>query len=226
MQKGTIAAGCSRFGMTDSFVPFQPNVNPDGSANAAAGKDDAILYGARQADPGGLPLGTLEYLTFSRFYNAPGEPFHGDAAPEGAGGHARRPAPRADRAGGLDRRRAPSRSRPSTATRRATVTFNVTPARRRRGQHELQDLGHAGRAGTATGYTDDVVRVVSPGRGPLPALGQLGRVRQLARGHGAGGAPARPLGRDPDRRASARRSRCPVVVHNWSDDAAERHGHA
>ena len=61
--------------MTDSYVPFQPNANPDGSANAAAGKDDAILYGAVVADPGGLPKGTHEYLTFSRFYNAPGEPF-------------------------------------------------------------------------------------------------------------------------------------------------------
>src|SRR4051794_9324383 len=75
MQKGTAAAGCSRFGMTNNFVPFQPNVNPDGTANANAGKDDAVLYGAVKADPGGLPLGTLEYLTFSRFYNAPGTPF-------------------------------------------------------------------------------------------------------------------------------------------------------
>ena len=80
MNMGTSAAGCSRFGMTDNFVPFQPNVNPDGSANANAGKDDAILYGATKPDPGGLPLGTLEYLTFNRFYNAPGRAVHGDAA--------------------------------------------------------------------------------------------------------------------------------------------------
>src|SRR4051795_5033532 len=46
MNKGTSTPGCSRFGMTDSFVPFQPNANADGTANAAAGKDDAILYGA------------------------------------------------------------------------------------------------------------------------------------------------------------------------------------
>ena len=75
MQKGVAAAGCSRFGMTNNFVPFQPNVNADGTANANAGKDDAVLYGAVKPDPGGLPLGTLEYLTFSRFYNAPGTPF-------------------------------------------------------------------------------------------------------------------------------------------------------
>ena len=69
MFQGTADPGCSRFGMTQSFVPFQPN------ANAAAGKDDAILYGATKADPGGLPKGTLEYLTFSRFYNTPGNAF-------------------------------------------------------------------------------------------------------------------------------------------------------
>src|SRR4051794_18498332 len=75
MQMGTIAPGCSRFGMTNSFVPFQPNVNPDGSPNATAGRDDAILFGATVQDPGGLPLGTLEYLTFSRFFNVAGVPF-------------------------------------------------------------------------------------------------------------------------------------------------------
>src|SRR3954469_24807697 len=67
MFMGNSNAACSRFGMTNDFVPFQPNVNPYGSANANSGRDDAILYGATKRDPGGLPLGTLEYLTFSRF---------------------------------------------------------------------------------------------------------------------------------------------------------------
>jgi len=75
MFQGLQAPSCSRFGMTDSYVPFQPNVNPDGTANPAAGKDDAILYGATKPDPGGLPAGTLEYLTISDFFNAPGVPF-------------------------------------------------------------------------------------------------------------------------------------------------------
>ena len=75
MNKGTSNPGCSRFGMTDSFVPFQPNANADGTANPAAGKDEAILYGATRPDPGGLPAGTLEYLSFSRFFNTPGTPF-------------------------------------------------------------------------------------------------------------------------------------------------------
>ena len=75
MFKGTAAAGCSRFGQTWADVPFQPNVNPDGTPNPLAGKDNAILYGATIADPGGLPVGTLEYLTFDRFYNVAGSAF-------------------------------------------------------------------------------------------------------------------------------------------------------
>src|SRR5689334_22182149 len=51
MFMGTAANGCSKFGMTGNFVPFQPNVNPDGSVNPLAGKDDAILYGAVKPDP-------------------------------------------------------------------------------------------------------------------------------------------------------------------------------
>ena len=181
MQMGTIAAGCSRFGMTDDFVPFQPNVNPDGTANPLAGKDDAILYGASKPDPGGLPLGTLEYLTFSRFFNAPGTPFHGDAAPEVRRGHA------AGRHGGADRARRAGRStRPEAGRRRrrrAETTRDVHGHARRRGaavEHELQDLGalHDRRRDRLHGRRR--ARRLAR-RGPLPPLGQLGRVRPLAR---------------------------------------------
>ena len=71
-------------------MPFQPNANPDGTANPLAGKDDAILYGATVQDPGGLPLGTLEYITFSRFFNVAGVAVPGDRAPQVRRGDARR----------------------------------------------------------------------------------------------------------------------------------------
>ena len=63
------APGCSRFAQTDAFVPFQPNTRN------AAGRDDAILFGATKKDPGGLPLGTLEHLELSGFFNVPGKTF-------------------------------------------------------------------------------------------------------------------------------------------------------
>ena len=52
MNMGTATPGCSRFGQTWATVPFQPNTNPDGTANPLAGKDDAILYGATVAGSG------------------------------------------------------------------------------------------------------------------------------------------------------------------------------
>jgi LmbE family N-acetylglucosaminyl deacetylase len=75
MYKNVAKPDCHRFAVTDSYVPFQPNRQADGSANPAAGRDDALLAGASRQDPGGLPLGTQEHLDFSHFYVVPGEPF-------------------------------------------------------------------------------------------------------------------------------------------------------
>ncbi|HEX9230359.1 MAG TPA: PIG-L family deacetylase [Jatrophihabitantaceae bacterium] len=75
MFQGTASPGCSRFGMTESFVPFQPNVDASGAPNPKAGLDKSIFFGATMPDPGGLPQGSLLYLTFSRFFNVAGDPF-------------------------------------------------------------------------------------------------------------------------------------------------------
>ena len=200
MQKGTAANGCSRFGMTHNFVPFQPNVNPDGSVNPRAGKDDAILYGATKPDPGGLPLGTLEYLTFSKFYNAPGSAVPGDAAREVGRGLDPGRDSGAQRAVGLDGRRAEG----GRTGRRRRVDRDVhgDAERKRGGEPELQDLGRLvgrqrcglHRPGGARGLAR---------RGPLPALGQVGRVRPVAGDDRAGRTPARAL----ERRADHRRRR-------------------
>ena len=139
MNMGTSTPGCSRFGQTWAAVPFQPNTNPDGTANPLAGKDDAILYGATVQDPGGLPLGTLEYLTFSRFLNVAGKPFqatlHLKAGSASDPGRHRR----ADGAGGLDGRRgAADRPRRERAPRRRRRSQSRRA--RRRPCTELQDL--------------------------------------------------------------------------------------
>jgi LmbE family N-acetylglucosaminyl deacetylase len=69
MEQGITAPSCSRWGVTQSFVPFQPNSSP------LAGRDDALFYGATIADPGGMPLGSLFYLTVDEFFAVAGEPF-------------------------------------------------------------------------------------------------------------------------------------------------------
>ena len=122
----------------------------------------------------------------------------GDAAPEGrrrsdSGRHGG-----ADRADGLDgrrreadragreRRRDDGRRSPSRrARRRRRTNFKISALVHERRGHRLHRQRRARRAGR---------------RGPLPALGQLGGVRQLAPDRRAAGAPARPLGGDPDDR--------------------------
>jgi LmbE family N-acetylglucosaminyl deacetylase len=157
MFKGTATAGCSRFGMTDSFVPFQPNADP------AAGRDDAILYGAAVPDPGGLPLGTLEHITFSSFFNAPGATFQATVHVRSG----RRTLPRGTVAltvppgWTVD---GPKPIGPISDRRESTVTFDVTP-----GASAAVNANYRVSAllstGGDTGYTDNVVRIVPPVEG-------------------------------------------------------------
>ena len=170
MNKGTSVAGCSRFGMTDSFVPFQPNANADGTANAAAGKDDAILYGAVKPDPGGLPAGTLEYLSFSRFFNTPGTPFDVTVSlKSGAGTLAAGNVALTVPAGWtVDAASKPVAALGSTLT---TTTFTVTPAADA-AVDTMYKIAARYTTGTATGYTDDTVRLVSPVEGRFQRWGK------------------------------------------------------
>src|SRR4051794_13502094 len=216
MFMGTATAGCSRFGMTHNFVPFQPNVNPDGSLNANAGNDDAILYGATQQDPGGLPLGTLEYLTFNRFYNAPGTPFTvtlhmkapaGSTIPAGTATLSVPTGWTADAA----------KATPAVGASEQTVTFNVTPAAAAAVNQNFK-IAATWAAGTATGYTDQVVRVVSPVEGRFHRWGNWAEydnwLEQTA-------PAARRLGRSAAIQTTAvgETFTLPVDVHNWSNEA-------
>jgi hypothetical protein len=156
MNKGTSNPGCSRFGMTDSFVPFQPNANADGTANPAAGKDEAILYGATRPDPGGLPAGTLEYLSFSRFFNTPGTPFDVSVnLRSGSGTLAAGTIALTVPAGwAVD-----SASKPvgTVGDSLSTTTFTVTPDPNATVVDAMYKIAARYTTGSATGYTDDTV---------------------------------------------------------------------
>src|SRR4051794_35298714 len=216
MQMAAAAPGCSRFGMTNNFVPFQPNVNPDGSANANAGKDDAILYGAVKPDPGGLPLGTLEYLTFNRFYNAPGVPFTATLnvkAPAGTtipAGTATLNVP----AGWIVDA---AKAVPAVPGSGATLTFNITPSATAAVNTNFK-ISATWTVGTASGYTDQVVRVVSPVEGRFQRWGNWAEFDNWLENT----APAaRRLGRSAAIQTTGvgETFTLPVVVHNWSDTA-------
>jgi LmbE family N-acetylglucosaminyl deacetylase len=204
MYKGVSVPACPRFGMTESFVPFQPN------SSAAAGRDDAILFGATEPDPGGLPLGTLEYLTFSRFYNVAGEPFQATVhlrAPNGklASGNVQLTVPPGWTVDG------PQQVQPKPS---ADLTFTVTPAANAPVDQNAK-ISALYTTADASGYTDNVVRIVAAAEGRFqrwgnwqeydawlqntaPQANRLGRSQAIQ---------SMGIGQTID---------VPVAVHNWS----------
>ncbi|MET7277558.1 sugar-binding protein [Kribbella sp. NPDC005582] len=201
MFKGTSAPACPRFAMTQSFVPFQPNSSP------AAGLDDAILFGATKPDPGGLPLGTLQYLTFSRFYNVAGEPFQATVHLRGklTKGTVELTVPTGWTTDGPQHVQSGSK---------ANVTFTVTPSTTATVDQNARIAARYTTA-KASGYTDNVVRIVAAAEGRFqrwgnwkeydewletvaPQANRLGRSQAIQ---------SMGIGQSID---------VPVVVHNWS----------
>ena len=150
--------------MTDSYVPFQPN------ANAAAGRDDAILYGATKRDPGGLPLGTLQHMSFSDFFNVPGEEFQATVHLRSGRGTLRAGSVALDVPEGWTTEPA-QRIGPVSSRSERTVTFDVTPSATAAVNRDYR-ISALYRSGGKTGYTDDVVRVVSPVEGRFERWGK------------------------------------------------------
>ncbi|MFF0340252.1 PIG-L family deacetylase [Kribbella sp. NPDC004875] len=201
MYKGTSAPACPRFGMTESFVPFQPN------SNAAAGRDDAILFGATRPDPGGLPLGTLEYLTFSRFYNVAGEPFQATLHLRGnlAQGNVALTVPAGWTTDG---------PKPVKAGSAADVTFTVTPAANAPVDQNAK-ISALYTTAHASGYTDNVVRIVAAAEGRFQRWGNWREYDEWLQNT----APqANRLGRSQAIQSMGigQTIDVPVVVHNWS----------
>ncbi|MEU4191041.1 PIG-L family deacetylase [Kribbella sp. NPDC026611] len=201
MYKGVSAPGCPRFGMTESFVPFQPN------STTADGRDDAILFGATKPDPGGLPLGTLEYLTFSRFYNVAGEPFQATLHLRGelANGNVALTVPAGWSTDG------PKQVREG---RSADLTFTVTPAANAPADQNAK-ISALYTTKRATGYTDNVVRIVSAAEGRFQRWGNWAEYDQWLQNT----APqANRLGRSQAIQSMGIGTTIdlPVVVHNWS----------
>ena len=125
--------------------------------------------------------------------------------------------------GGLDGRRrqaGPGRRLGSGAT----VTFTVTPTATAAVNTNFK-ISATWTVGTATGYTDQVVRVVSPVEGRFQRWGNWAEFDNWLENT----APAaRRLGRSAAIQTTGvgETFTLPVDVHNWSDDRPERHRHA
>jgi len=214
MFKGTSVPACSRFGMTQSFVPFQPNTAADGSPNPKAGLDEAILFGATKPDPGGLPLGTLQYLTFSRFLNVAGTPFQATVHLRSGQGELPpgKVALTVPDGWTVD---APKQVGAISDEKETTVTFTVTPSATTPVNQNAK-VSALFTTGTKTGYTDNVVRIVSPSEGRFQRWGNWQEYDQWL----TEVAPqATRLGRSAAIQSMAvgQTIAVPVVVHNWSD---------
>lgn len=216
MFKGTSAPACSRFAMTQSFVPFQPNALPDGTPNPAAGRDDAILFGATVADPGGLPLGTTQRLTFSRFYNVAGVPFTATVRLR-SGGAPLDPGTVTLNVPAGWTVSPPQRVGRVTSGRETAVEFEVTPASVLAPNTNAK-IAATYTTGGRTGYTDNAVRAVSSVEGRFDRWGNweeyeswLTDVAPQAQRLGRSNAIA-SMGLGQTREV-------PVVVHNWSNVA-------
>jgi LmbE family N-acetylglucosaminyl deacetylase len=215
MYKQVASPGCTTFGMNESFVPFQPNVNPDGTLNPNAGLDKAIFFGATMQDPGGMPTGSLFYLTFSRFFNVAGDSFQVTVhAKSGSGtlpqGSVKLNVPSGWTVSG------PQSIGPISTGSESTATFTVAPsanvsASQYKLSAQLTD-------GAMTGYTDNVMQIVPGVEGRFQRWGKFAEYDQWV----TQTAPqALRLGRSSavDPIGTGETISVPVDVHNWSNAA-------
>lgn len=151
MEKGLFAEGCTRYSITKSLVPIQPNSSPD------AGRDDAVLFGAYVADPGGMPLGSTFAVEAEEFFVAPDTSFEvtvdarsgeGDVAP----GTVALTAPAGWTVSD------PQTTGPISDSDTASLTFTVTPGAD--AALGLQRLAVTFDNGTVTAYNDTQVQLV------------------------------------------------------------------
>jgi hypothetical protein len=216
MFQGLAAAGCSRCGMTDSFVPYQPNVDDAGGANPAAGRDDAILFGATKPDPGGLPRGTIEHIELPDFHNVPGATFQ--AIVHLRSGAGTLPAGRVELDVPAGWTAGPAKDvGPVSDTAEQTVAFDVTSGASAPVNTNFR-IAALYTTGAMRGYTDNVVRVVSPVEGRFERWGKWEEYDNWLRDT----APrALRIGRSPAAQSMGigETITVPVDVHNWSSVA-------
>ena len=210
MFKDVFPPGCSRFGMTDSFVPFQPN----GTAGRGPGRGDPLRR--RRQGPGRAAQGHARVPDVLALLQRAGRAVRGHAAPALRLRHARPGHRDAERAGGLEglaALRSPSGRWVPVRRRRSTSPSRRTPSAAV--EHQLQDLRRVrdGRRRRATPTTSSAwsrpPRAASSGgaSGPSTTPGSTDTAPQ-----------ARRLGRSAaiQSMGAGETITVPVDVHNWS----------
>ncbi|GAA1764665.1 NEW3 domain-containing protein [Agromyces humatus] len=175
MEKGLTNPSCQRYGVSQSIVPMQPN------NSAASANDDAVLYGAVVADPGGMPLGSEFSIAVDEYYEAAGEPFEVTVAARSGDG---------DLGGGTVSLVVPAGWQVSEPVEidgigdadASDATFTVTPAADAvAGVYKLA----ASFDGDVTAYNDTRIALVAPVEGRFERWGNMAEYEQWTRDHDA-----------------------------------------
>ncbi|MGH2555558.1 MAG: PxKF domain-containing protein [Actinomycetota bacterium] len=203
MHQGITAPGCMRYGVSQSFVPFQPNSSPD------AGLDEAMFHGATIPDPGGMPLGSLLYLTFDDFFQVAGQPFEVTVRTQSGDGTLPAGSVELDVPEGWTVSPAQPIG-PITTSEESTATFTVTPsASAQAGRYKISaNLA----TGDMTGYTDNLGEIVPAVEGRFQRWGNFAEFDQWA------AANTFVAGRSTavQKIGAGETISLPVVVHNWT----------
>jgi hypothetical protein len=202
-EQGVVNPGCSRFGVAQSFVPFQPNSSP------AAGNDDALFYGATIPDPGGMPLGSLLYLTFDEFFNVAGQPF--DVTVHTRSGAGTLPAGSVELTVPAGWSVTPAQDIGPITDAESTATFTVTPTAD--AADNRYKIAASLTTGDMTGYTDNQMEIIPAVEGRFQRWGNFAEFDQWA------AANTFLVGRSQavQKIGSGETISVPVVVHNWTD---------
>ena len=203
MFMGVQAPGCSRFGQTDAFVPFQPNVNATAREPARRPRRRDPLR-RRQAGPGRPAARHARAHRALRLLRRARQDVPGDRPRALRQGHAAARHGRADRAGRLDGRAARSGSGRSPRSRDVDRDVRRDAERDRAGEHE--------RAGSPRCCRPAARRAT-----PTPSCGSSRRSR-AASSAGASGRSTTAGSRTPRRARCASAARPPPVDGRRRDD--------
>ena len=180
---------------------------PGRHGQPAAGKDDAILYGAIEAGPGRAAAGHARVPHVLALLQHAGRAVRRHAEPEGRRRRAGRGHRGADVPAGWTADAPPSR--PWARSPRGdvdTVQFTVTPAADAAVDKMYKIAAPLHDRGPRRATRMTLVRLVSPAEGRFQRFGKWAEYDNWLENTAPGGAPARPLGRARRRSAWARRS--------------------
>lgn len=168
MFKDLIDPTCQQYGVTYSNAPMQPNGSPTNG-------DDALLYGAVIADPGGMPLGSEFAIEADEYFHGSTEPFEVTVSSRSGGASIPAGELALEVPTGWDVSE-PQSFGPITADAQQTATFTVTPAAD--AENTVFKLGAQFSGGEISAYNDTRVALTPAVEGRFQRWGNFAEYEQ------------------------------------------------